>query len=804
MFSLNVAKLLACCKVLPSSSIILSSPCACHLKMQEEHSMDILLDGPEPVFRCSVCGDSLCATSYMIKKLGLGQEQVYENLLMSEITGSDANAIIYRAVKYLRLMKLIEKGRRQYRDRLEADDRRHKKYGDWAEISGVELNDIFFRKTTTKVNPKSKYTLLTLRDENGIPGMGYIYTMLGSFVGEVQYPIPSGNVFSVAERWTDFTSWQTKLVMAQDPALVQILSKSISEDNKQFEYPVLMPFFVRSTVKYYSRVHPKISLILADNEEPGLSVSFYGETSPVAVYRLPGTIQMGFGISGKLDEELSRIKPQSLSCAIVSSLVNSKKLSIPELIRVISRLGYSSSNLREEVTKDYCTASGEKVEEVKSAIKSYSIGFSEFIIGGKTFKLSHGKYFQRQPDLSYSPLSNFWVEIKHIISDGKKDVQYFVSLNISERSHDFYIDQKTFSSSLRLLRKITSVALLNGMDCPTWNSTKTVQGFLPQIVRGLSGDGYSFHKKDHYGFRGKELSTDKYVCSQQGIKVRDGFVGDVPHTIKHSNYLNDLNQYRESSKQNIRNLCDTQFGAACVVCALEMICHLTDRGRAHLVAPHSISKGVASILGLEPQEEFYPNSMIQYVDKVINHKTLLKHNATISLYDVGSTPSRRCIYFKDHPPEELLLFTDTLLLFFCEIVFVLGTAKAVDYLETILQKNSRIVNFRVMRKKINGVEHTINEFLEAIKDHANLKKFITEEEGNTFINIKIFREMKNMGFSFSKMDLVGKLRQAYGLVKYPHIKRKGTHQTGILLGSPNIFNIINKNKECKTRHLSLQ
>ena len=190
MFSINLAKLLACCKVLPSSSIILSSPCACHLKMQDEHSMDVLLDGVEPIFRCLICGDSLCATSYMIKKLGLGQEQVYENLLMSEVTGTDANAMIYRSVKYLRLMKLLDKGRVLYRERLEADDRRHKKYGDWSEVSGLEINDLFFRKSTTKVNPKSKYTILTLRDENGIPGMGYIYTMLGSFIGEIQYPIP--------------------------------------------------------------------------------------------------------------------------------------------------------------------------------------------------------------------------------------------------------------------------------------------------------------------------------------------------------------------------------------------------------------------------------------------------------------------------------------------------------------------------------------------------------------------------------------------------------------------------------------
>jgi hypothetical protein len=766
--------------------------------------MDILLDGAEPIFRCLVCGDSLCATSYMIKKLGLGQEQVYENLLMSEVSGSEANSMIYRAIKYLRLMKLIDGGRRQYRDRLEADDRRHKKYGDWAEVSGVELNDIFFRKSTTKVNPRSKYTLLTLRDENGIPGMGYIYTMLGSFVGEVQYPIPSGNVFSVADRWTDFASWQTKLVMAQDPALVQILSKSISKNNKQFDHPVLMPFFVRSTAKYYSRVHPKISLVLADNEEPGLGVSFHGETSPVSVYRLPGTIQMGFGISGKLDEELSRIKPQTLSRAIISSLINSQKLSAPELIRIISKLGYSSPALREEVTKDYCTASGEKIEDIKSAIKSYSIGFSEFVINGKTFKLSHGKYFQRQPDLSYSPLSNFWLEIKHIISDGKKDVQYFVALHINEGSQEFYIDQKTFSSSLRLLRKLTSVALLSGMECPTWNSTKTVQTFLPQIVRGLSGESHSFHKKDCYGFRGKEISTDKYICSQQGIKVRDGFIGDVPQKIKHPNYLDDLTKYREVSKQTLQTLCETQFGAACVVCALEMICHLNDRGRAHLVASQSISSGVASILGIEPQEEFFSVNMIQYVDKSINHKTLLKHNATISLYDVGSTPSRRCIYFKDSPKEELILFPDTLLLFFCEIVFVLGTARAVDYLETILQKNNRIVNFRLMRRKINGVDHTINEFLKSIEDHKNLQKFIIEEDDKTFIDIKIFREMKNMGFSFNKMDVVGKIRQVCESTKYPHIRRRGTHQTGILLTSPNIFNTINQNKECKMRHLSLQ
>ncbi len=804
MFSLNVAKLLACCKVLPSSSIILSSPCACHLKMQDEHGMDILLDGPEPIFRCLACGDSLCATSYMIKKLGLGQEQVYENLLMSEVSGADANAMIYRAIKYLRLMKLLEKGRILYRERLEADDRRHKKYGDWAEISGLEINDLFFRKSTTKVNPKSKYTVLTLRDENGIPGMGYIYTMLGSFVGEVQYPIPSGNIFSVAERWSDFVSWQSKLVLAQDPALAQILSKSISGDNKNFDYPVLMPFAVKSTAKYFSRIHPAVSLILADNEEPGLCVSFHGSTSPISVYKLPGTLQTGFGISRKLEEELSRIKPQTLSRCLVSSLVQRKNLTIPDLIKSMSKLGYSSSVLREEITQDYCSASKESIEDVRSAIKNYSIGFSEFVIGGKTFKLSHGKYFQRQPDLTYSCLSNFWVEIKHIISDGKKDVQYFVCLHIGASSKELYIDHKTFSSSLRFLRKLTSVALLNGLECPMWNSTKTVQAFLPQIVRGLSGESHSFHKKDDYGFRGKELSTDIYICSQQGIKVRGGFVGDVQQQIKHPNYLNDLPKYREVSKEALRSLCETQFGAACVVCALEMICHLNDRGRANLVVPHNIASGVASILGISPQEEFLPINMIQYVDKAINHKTLLKHNATISLYDVGTAPNRRCIYFKQSPKEELILFADTLLLFFCEIVFVLGTGRTVDYIETILQKKNRIANFRVMRRKINGVEHTINEFLDSIKENNNLKKFVVEENNSTFIDIKVFRELKAMGYSFDKMDVIGKIRQLHDSTKYPHIRRKGTHQTGILLTSPNIFNTINQDKECKMRHLSLQ
>lgn len=804
MFSINVAKLLACCKVLPSSSIILSSPCACHLKMQDEHSMDVLLDGVEPIFRCLVCGDSLCATSYMIKKLGLGQEQVYENLLMSEVTGTDANAMIYRSIKYLRLMKLLDKGRVQYRERLEADDRRHKKYGDWAEVSGREINDLFFRKSTTKVNPKSKYTILTLRDENGIPGMGYIYTMLGSFVGEVQYPIPSGHVFSVAERWSDFVSWQSKLVLAQDPALAQILSKSISGDNKNFDYPVLMPFAAKSTAKYFSRVHPKISLVLADNEEPGLGVSFHGATSPVSVYKLPGTLQTGFGISGKLEEELSRIKPQTLSRSLVSSLKQRETLTVSDLVKSMSKLGYSSSLLREEIVQDYCSISKESIEDIRASIKSFSIGFSEFVIDGKTFKLSHGKYFQRQPDLSYSCLSNFWIEIKHIISDGKKDIQYLVCLHIGNSSKEFYIDHKTFSSSLRLIRKITSVALLNGLECPTWNSTKLVQSFLPQIVRGLSGEGHAFHKKDNYGFYGKELSTDKYLCSSQGVKVREGFVGEVYQEIKHPNYLNDLPKYREASKEALRSLCETQFGAACVVCALEMICHLSDRGRAHLVAPHNIASSVASMLGLGSQEEFLPINMIQYVDKTINNKTILKHKATISLYDIGTTPNRRCIYFKQAPKEELILFADTLLLFFCEIVFVLGTARAVEHIETILQKNNRIVNFRVMRKRINGVEHTIDEFLNSIKEKDSLRKFIIEEDDNTFIDIKIFRELKTMGFSFDKMDVVGKIRQLYDSTKYPHIRRKGTHQTGILLTSPNIFNTINQDKECKMRHLSLQ
>ena len=109
------------------------------------------------------------------------------------------------------------------------------------------------------------------------------------------------------------------------------------------------------------------------------------------------------------------------------------------------------------------------------------------------------------------------------------------------------------------------MALLSGLECPMWNSTKTVQTFLPQIVRGLSGESHSFHKKDDYGFRGKELGTDKYICSQQGIKVRDGFVGDIQQQIKHPNYLNDLPKYREVSKVALRSLCETPFGAACVV-----------------------------------------------------------------------------------------------------------------------------------------------------------------------------------------------------------------------------------------------
>ncbi len=804
MFSFNLAKLLSCCKVLPSSSIILSSQCACHQKISLEHNLDLLLDGPEPIFRCISCGDSLCATSYMLKKMGLSQEQVYENLLIAELSPNEANSLIYRATKYLRLLRTLDLGRKKYRERSEADDRRHKKYGDWAEVSGATLNDLFFRKAITKVNPKSSYTVLTLRDENGIPSKGYLYTLMGSFVGEVEYPIVSGNIHSVSERWTDLVSWQTKIIAAQDPALVQLLSKSITEEDGQFNYPVIMPFCSTASAKYFSRVYPKISLILADNEAPGLCTSMHTEASPVDVYKLPGVIQTGFGLSGKIDEELSRMKPQTIAQSIVSGLKEEKRLSLPEFIKTISRMGHSSISLRDMMVNEYCKISKEDNRLVRSSIKQSSIGFSEVNLNNKIFKLSHGKYFQRQPDLGYTCISNFWAEIDHVVSDGKKDIQYFLRIHLKDKSCEIYINDNVFSSSKKLFQKITNACLLNGLECPTWNSTKYVQAFLPQIIRGLSGTDYPFYKKDEYGFIGRKFCTEKYICSANGIKLIDGHVGQINQAIKHPNYLLDLPKYRETSIENIRSLCDTEFGAACLVGALEIVLHLYERGRAHLVAPLSIAQGVASLLGIQKQDELTSTNMIQYVDKSINHKTLLKHRATISLFDLGSTPHKRCIYFKDSPQETLLLNSDTLLLFFCEIVFVLGPSRALKHIETILQKNSRVAKFRLMRRKINGIDHALTEFIDTIKIHSQLHSLIEEIDEYSFINIRIFKELKKLGYSFSKNDIIDKTRQKYSGVKYPHILRGGTHKTGFLVKIPNIFQNINTTTECTTRHLSLQ
>jgi hypothetical protein len=456
------------------------------------------------------------------------------------------------------------------------------------------------------------------------------------------------------------------------------------------------------------------------------------------------------------------------------------------------------------LVEEYCKITKESSRLVRSSIKQSSIGFSEININNKIFKLSHGKYFQRQADLGYSCLSNFWVEIDHIVSDGKKDIQYFLKVHVKEKSCETYVDEKVFSSSKKLLQKITNVCLLNGLECPTWNSTKYVQAFLPQIIRSLSGQDYPFYKKDDYGFVGRKFCTDKYICSANGIKLIEGHVGSVSRGVRHPNYLLDLPKYRETCTETIRSLCDTEFGAACLVGALEIVLHMYERGRAHLIAPLSIAEGVASLLGIEKQDELMSTDMIQYVDRSINHKTLLKHKATISLFDMGSIPNKRCIYFKDSPQESLLLHSDTLLLFFCEMIFVLGPARSLKHIETILQKNIRVANFRLMRRKINGIDHALTEFIETVKMHSQLHSYIEQFDEYSFINGRIFKELKKLGYSFSKNDIIHKTRQKYTEVKYPHIIRGGTHKTGFLVKIPNIFQTINETTECKMRHLSLQ
>lgn len=801
MLSLNVTKLLTSCKVLSDQSILLSSSCPCHNKIIESDNLDILIDGPEPILRCTSCGISYCVTSFMIRQLKMTPNEAIQNLFSAGYSHKESNELVDRAIKYLRFLGAFDAARITYRDRNGAADKRVKNFGDWGSMSGGTINNFFFKRSTSKLNANMMYHFLLLRDENGIPSKGKIFTTQGSLIGEVKIPIPSGQVSILSERWTDYVSWTGKLIICQNQLLASSVSKAMVAPDGSFNVPVGIIYDSNGEAVYFSRLKPQIMAIAGECESTYPISVMHGRNSPVTVYRFGGDNLNGFGITQTLDQELSRLTPRSITQDIVMLMKQFNQYSIKDFCNLIKSVSNSSDYFKNELIESYCLTSGNDKKYVVENISNVGSSLGHFKILKKVFKIHNGRYCEWMDDLSFSPVSNFWLALNYITFSDDKDIEYNVSLYIDDKFQTFFVSSKDLHHSNRLMDKLISMAAVNGMNHPIWTSVKYVFDAMPKIICGLGNNKLPSFRKKTFGFGGGYFASTSWKCDHLGVSIQENEVGETPFDLNEPQDLDSIRPDSQSVKDCVRDLCSSEYGAAVFCGALNIVRSMRLNNCAHLVAPRNICDGIAKVIGVPEIERLVKTKMIQYVGKSLSSRVLSSYSATLTCINPEvSYPNNFIKFYKEVDTHHLNNVTP-LLMFLCNLVYIKQDRQVNAQIEQILGSVDPITNFRRMNLYYVNKKNNLNEFCECLINNEAFKKFVNFKEDKTIIGVSVFRALKDSGYKFNKQDIVQSLRGIYPTMEYP-VQLSITRNTCIALSNPNIFTEKNRQK-CTKRMISI-
>lgn len=785
MASLNVMKLLESCKVLSDHSILLLADCPCHNKIDGEQTLDILVDGPEPVLRCRKCGMSYCAPSFMMARLGMPDQEVAERLCQAGYSRGEANNAVYRAIKYLRFTRSFDSARADYREKQRSGEAKHASFGDWGLMSGNDINYHFFAKASSRLNPKIGYNMLLLRDENGIPSSGMIYTTGGSLIGEVKIPMPSGNVSFVAERWTDFVSWSRKIIAVPNTMLAAQVSKASVKPDGSFSDPVGVVFTSSGEASYFSRLKPQILVLAGQFESVYQTTPLHGKFSPAHVCRLPGDTSNGFGISGALEEELARMRPRLLSQDIISMLLESKKTSVKDFCNAISQCSNASSFFRNELVEAYSVATGSDKKTVGETVASVTSSIGHFSIARRTFKVHQGAYCEMGSDLSINPVSNFWVSVNYAAIGERDNIEYNVTLYMDDQSQDFFVDHDTFQSYQKLMSKIVTVAMTSGMPHPMWVSKRCIFEVMPSIIRGLSGKKIPSVKKFKSGFDGSEFVTGEWRVSRNGIIAEKTELGGSQPAIDNPD-LSNLSAYRKSAKIHISELCNTLYGASLVACAFELICKLSTGKSCHLAAPKNVVNGLAKLLGIRVQEVPEKTGMIQAIGRVLSKYVTRTHECTISVAGPNGVRKEWYLNLDADTPTEGCGPSFSVLPFLWELVLSGGVEKARKKLDSIIGDRDRISKLRTAQYNLSYGGSRLEEFARLLVKDRRFKDHVLFCDGETKIFSSAFPALSSAGHKFNKSGIISEIKSGHPSARYP-VEDPETRKVCLTINNPNIF-----------------
>lgn len=729
-------------------------------------------------------------------------QQASDYLCQAGYSRRESDLLVARGAKHLRFMSAFDKARSAYKDHQMAGDNRSINYGDWGLMSGAEINLFFFNRTSSRLNPQTLYHFLLLRDENGVPSAGMIYTSSGSLIGEVRMLTPSGNVMFVAERWTDFVSWNKKLFVVPNTMLAsQIARASVSLDGS-FVDPVAVIFSSNGEARYFSRSAPRVVVVAGQYESVYPATPMHGKSTPVSVYRLPGDTTNGFGFTQNLEIELGRIQPKSLANDIVSMMSESGKISVSDLCVIINQCSNASGHFRNELVESYSLATGADKSQVVEDVSTAAAGVGHFIIAKKTFKIHQGQYCELCSNLSLDPVSNFWVSINHIAYRNENDIEYNITLYVDGKSCTQFVDHKTFSSPTELLKKLNAMAITSNMTMPVWFSQKYIFALFPQIIKGLAPKRIHSVKKGIIGFCDGRFTTDTWICDSTGIAVRKTELGELPFALEHPD-LEDLREYRKKSEEQIKALCSTAYGASVLAGSIKILEAMKSGKSANMVVPQNILDGISNLLGLPKLDELLQTRMLQVVDRVMNRQKLGYHRATISVIDPHQKYNRAFIKMYDDVQTEVMNVQTKLFPYLTEMVLAGSAQKSDKRIEKILSVGPLISEYRVARSRYTAAERKLEEFAELVSGIAEFRQHISIDDDRTLVRVSVFSAMASRGHKFTKGQIAAELKSKYPSAVYPWRKRGGD-PTCIMVPNPNIFTTKHhKYKEWMTRNISL-
>jgi hypothetical protein len=807
MSSINLVKLLSTCKVLQSGTIVPITACGCHNKIDNKESLEIFTNGPEPIFRCFNCGASYCAASYMLKILGMADTQVIDKLIECGFSIRETNYMIKRGIKYLEFLSKFESGRHDYREKVQLDERRVKSYGDWSQISGETLNSLFFRRSISKLNTSLDYSILMTRDENGIPSKCLIYTLLGSYIGEVKVPIPSGKISILADRWTDFVQWTNKIILTDSSFLASSISKSLVDTQGLISFPVGVMLGSESVATFFSKIPPKIEVVLGADEKSYKFACLSEASTDVYIYRLTQSDSGLFSITKSFDDEISRINPVDIVHDIVYELKLSNKHEIKSFCSELLKMHNCSDYFRNKLIDFYCLETNTEKKKINEAIAIFGTSINSFSAANKKFKIHNSCYNEVLQDWSMKPISNFWININAALCSEEGNIEYDCTLFIGDKEARFFIQHSDFFQSKKLFKIINFVCVKNSLEQAYINSNKLVMQASPYIIRGLNSSKINTIKKETYGISNETLVTETFKCDKTGLSVCNNVIGEKNINIRNPINLNNTKEYNKLCKKQIKELCSSTFGSEVFVASLQFIYSLIKNDVSHIVSNRNIVRGISEVLGVSTVNSLVKSKMPQIIEKILNPKNLNKNCCTISLIDNDQKYTKKVIALKTDTPPQILNITEPMLLFIFKFCVDNLNSNYIKNIENFLSTADQIYNLRKALAKIYNTNQCLESFAWYVTEDVNLSKFIETDDHGTNIYIKIFSELSEMGYDFKKSEIIKLLKINRNKVTYPLIDLKD-RRVFMRVEFPNPIQdkINSKNniwKTTKTRHISM-